>query len=248
MRYLVLSDLHANLAALEAVLADAEGSHDAVLVLGDLVGYGPRPNEVVERIRGLPQVRVVRGNHDRVACGLDEPEGFNAAARWVAEWTRGELGAENRAWLHGLPRGPLEQPEGIAIAHGSPADEDEYIFLENQALRALSACSGQVVLFGHTHLPLVLKADERGLEGGIARGPLTVDLGPLGADGPRWLVNPGAVGQPRDGNPAAAWALVDARGGSLQLRRTDYALSRTQREMTERGFPDSLIWRLGQGC
>src|SRR5213593_3131946 len=134
MRYLVLTDIHANLEALEMCLGDARGrSYDATLVLGDLVGYGPDPNAVVERIQALKPVAIVRGNHDKVACGLEQAEGFNSVAKSAARWTLDTLLPAYREWLGALPEGPTEVDDLIQICHGSPFDEDAYIFDELDA-------------------------------------------------------------------------------------------------------------------
>ena len=140
MRYLVLTDIHANLEALEACLADASArQYDKTLVLGDLVGYGPDPNAVVDRLRDLTPVAIVRGNHDKVACGLERAEGFNTVAKNAARWTFEVLSAEHRAWLAALPCGPQNVNELVEICHGSPFDEDAYLFDELDAARALKA-------------------------------------------------------------------------------------------------------------
>src|ERR1700704_5613500 len=154
MRYLVLTDIHANLEALEAVLADAAvHKYDRTLILGDLVGYGADPNAVVDRVRGLNPIAMVRGNHDKVACGLEEADGFNSVARNAVRWTFDTLTAENRAWLAELPRGPIPVSEMVEICPGSPFDEDAYVFDELDAARALKMSSRPLCLFGHTHCP-----------------------------------------------------------------------------------------------
>src|SRR5450830_1447208 len=137
MRYLVLTDIHANLEALDTCLADARArTFDAALVLGDLVGYGADPNVVVERVQALEPLAIVRGNHDKVACGLDQAEGFNAVAKHAARWMLAELTPAHRAWLAALPRGPHEVDEFVEICHGSPFDEDAYIFDQLDAVHA----------------------------------------------------------------------------------------------------------------
>ncbi len=152
MRYLVLSDVHANLEALEACLDDVKSRRiEFVLVLGDVVGYGPNPNEVVERVRALEPVAVVRGNHDKVASGLESADGFNIVARAAARWTFEQLTPENRAWIAGLPNGPISVDHLVEICHGSPFDEDAYVFDELDALRALKSADRRLCLFGHTH-------------------------------------------------------------------------------------------------
>ena len=137
MRYLVLTDIHANLEALDACLAEAsERGYDRALILGDLVGYGADPNAVIERIRELKPAAIVRGNHDKVACGLEQAEGFNAVAKAAVQWTLEVLTPANRQWLASLPQGPTMVDDRIEICHGSPFDEDTYIFDELDAGRA----------------------------------------------------------------------------------------------------------------
>ena len=138
MRYLILTDIHANVQALDACLASARTrGYDATLVLGDVVGYGADPNAVIDRVTALNPVAIVRGNHDKVACGLEQPEGFNTVAKSAAVWTFDTLTPDHRAWLAALPEGPREVDDLIEICHGSPFDEDAYLFDELDALRAL---------------------------------------------------------------------------------------------------------------
>ena len=158
MRYLVLTDIHANLEALEACLADARPrGFEQTLVLGDLVGYGGDPNAVVDRVQSLEPMAIVRGNHDKVACGLEQAEGFNAVAKSAAMWTLDVLTPANRAWLAALPEGPIDVDEVIEICHGSPFDEDAYIFDELDAVRALKVANRPLCLFGHTHFPVTFE-------------------------------------------------------------------------------------------
>jgi predicted phosphodiesterase len=157
MRYLILSDIHANLDALEAVLAAAEGTWESVLVLGDLVGYGGEPNGVIERIRALNPLAIIRGNHDKAACGLEDASNFNQIARYAAVWTGEALTPECREYLRNLPPGPVMIDDYVEICHGSPFDEDHYIFDVDDALRALESGERQLCLFGHTHLPVVFQ-------------------------------------------------------------------------------------------
>src|SRR5882757_4882394 len=163
MRYLVLTDIHANLEALEECVADAvPRAFDQTLVLGDLVGYGGDPNAVCERIQALKPAAIVRGNHDKVACGLEQAEGFNAVAKSAAKWTLEVLTPEHRDWLCALPEGPIDVDEVVEICHGSPFDEDAYIFDELDAVRALKASNRPLCLFGHTHWPVMFElADGR---------------------------------------------------------------------------------------
>jgi len=246
MRYLVLSDLHANSEALDAVL-DAAGSsgYEQVLVLGDLVGYGGDPDLVVERVRALNPVAIVRGNHDKVAAGIEDSSGFNNVARRAAQWTRHALGADNAQYLAGLPAGPLIVDDRLLICHGSPEDEDLYIFSDRDALRALNTTELPVSLFGHTHLPIAVRLVDGALEL-VARAtkPETrVTFEP----GVKYLVNPGSVGQPRDGDPRAAFGILDTSDQSIVLYRVEYAVSAAQARILEAGLPASLAHRLSVG-
>ncbi len=243
MRYLILSDIHANLEALEAVLAGA-GDRDAVLLLGDLVGYGADPNAVIERVRVLPDTTIVRGNHDKVGAGLENVESFNHLARQAIAWTADTLTPANRDWLAALPQGPTVIDGLVEICHGAPFDEDVYIFDDLDARRAIRATRRPLCLFGHTHVPAVFRF-EADLEAvGPPRGPrfrLTMD------DDAKYLVNCGAVGQPRDGDPRAAFGLLDAESRTLSVVRVAYDVSAAQAKIVAAGLPEVLAQRLAVG-
>jgi diadenosine tetraphosphatase ApaH/serine/threonine PP2A family protein phosphatase len=245
MRYLVLTDIHGNLEALEAVLAHAaDRGHDAVLVLGDLVGYGADPNLVIDRIESLSPAAIVRGNHDKVAAGVEDAEGFNLTARNAVQWTFDALTPEHRAYLRALPTGPVIVDDLIEICHGTPFDEDAYVFDELDALRALEAARRPVCLFGHTHVPLVCARAGSELEVYAPDGdPLSLDLD----EGRRYLVNPGSVGQPRDGDPRAAMAIVDTGARRIELFRVPYLVEQAQYKVRAAGLPEVLAKRLALG-
>jgi diadenosine tetraphosphatase ApaH/serine/threonine PP2A family protein phosphatase len=246
MRYLVLTDIHANLEALDVCLADArERSYDAALVLGDLVGYGPDPNAVVERLQALNPVAIVRGNHDKVACGLEQAEGFNSVAKSAARWTLETLTPEFRTWLCELPHGPILVDDVVEICHGSPFDEDAYIFDELDAVRALKVSTRPLCLFGHTHYPVTfeLSADHFDSAGPAAAAEMRLVL----REGSKYLVNPGAVGQPRDNDPRAAYAIADTKAKCVELFRLPYPVEVTQAKIIEAGLPEVLAQRLGVG-
>src|SRR5688500_14158284 len=152
MKYLILSDIHANIEALDATLA-AAGDYDHALVLGDLVGYGANPDEVIDRVRTLPSVTLIRGNHDKVATGLETVESFNHLARHAIQWTASTLSPDSREWLAALPSGPTSIDDLVQICHGAPFDEDVYIFDELDVQRAFKAMQRPLCLFGHTHVP-----------------------------------------------------------------------------------------------
>jgi len=246
MRYLVLTDIHANLEALDTCLADARArTFDAALVLGDLVGYGADPNAVVERVRALEPLAIVRGNHDKVACGLDQAEGFNAVAKHAARWMLAELTPAHRAWLAALPVGPHEVDAFVEICHGSPFDEDAYIFDELDAVRALKVTTRPLCLFGHTHYPVTfeLSADSFDSSRPATAAESHVQL----RDGSKYLVNPGSVGQPRDGDPRAAYAIVDTVQRRVELFRLTYPVEQAQAKVIKAGLPDVLAQRLALG-
>ena len=242
MRYLILSDIHANIDALEAVLAGA-GSWDSVLVLGDLVGYGAEPNGVVDRVRELNPAAVIRGNHDKAACGLDDGANFNQVARYAAAWTLEHLTTANRDYLRALPKGPAGIDAQLEICHGAPFDEDHYIFDLDDAQRALACATRGVCLFGHTHLPVIFTETAERL-GAVVPEDSPHQLA-LAAD-TRYLINPGSVGQPRDGDARAAFAFYDDTG-SIELRRAVYDIGAAQRRIAAAGLPQSLAHRLAIG-
>jgi diadenosine tetraphosphatase ApaH/serine/threonine PP2A family protein phosphatase len=246
MRYLIIADIHANIEALTAVLETepAERAWDQLLVLGDLVGYGAAPNEVVDRIRELNPVAIIRGNHDKAACGLEDGSNFNQVARLAALWTLETLTPDNRQYLKELPVGPEAIDDLVEICHGSPFDEDHYIFDGEDALRALGSSGRPVCLFGHTHLPVVFHYEKEAFDGFVPEdGETTIDLRPDA----RYLVNAGSVGQPRDGDARAAYGIYDSSARALTLKRIAYPIDAAQRRILSAGLPASLANRLAVG-
>jgi diadenosine tetraphosphatase ApaH/serine/threonine PP2A family protein phosphatase len=246
MRYLVLTDIHANLEALDTCLADARArGYDETLVLGDLVGYGADPNAVIERIQALKPLAIVRGNHDKVACGIEQAESFNAVARSAAHWMLDVLDPEYRRWLAALPAGPHVVDELVEICHGAPFDEDAYIFDELDAVRALKMLSRPLCLFGHTHYPVTFELSAEAFD---STGPSSDTQARLTLrNGSKYLVNPGSVGQPRDGDPRAAYGIVDTRQRSIDLLRVPYPIERAQAKVIKAGLPEVLAQRLAVG-
>ena len=246
MRYLILTDIHANLEALDTCLSDAQArGYDRTLVLGDLIGYGADPNAVVERVRALEPAAIVRGNHDKVAFGLEQAEGFNAVAKSAARWMLQVLTPENRAWVAALPQGPTAVDDLVEICHGSPADEDAYIFDEADARLALESATRPLCLFGHTHYPITFALSNGSFtsRGPAAEAEARLDL----SDGTKYLLNPGSVGQPRDGDPRAAYAIVDTGAKRVELFRLMYPLEAAQAKVINAGLPEVLARRLGAG-
>jgi predicted phosphodiesterase len=245
MRSLVISDIHGNLDALETVLAVLEGRYDDVLVLGDLVGYGADPNGVVDRVKALNPRAVIRGNHDKVAAGLEDGESFNAVARSAVLWTFEALTPENREYLLTLPEGPVVIDELLEICHGTPYDEDAYLFDELDALRAFETATRPVCLYGHTHVAVAFRYSDS-LD--IVAGPGdTAGVCLSFSPGARYLINPGSVGQPRDGDPRAGAAIVDKEQRQIELFRIPYPIEEAQRKIRLAGLPDVLAKRLSVG-
>ena len=239
MRIAVLSDIHANLPALEAVLA-ALGPVDAVWHLGDVVGYGAQPDEVVARLEDLGAVGV-RGNHDAAALDPEMAEWFNPDARRAIEWTAGRIGAATRAWLGALP--DRRESEGLTMVHGSPRDPTwEYVMTASEAHANLPAFRTPHLLHGHTHIPIVFRADEGRMETLGPRDGMTLTL-----DNRRVLANPGSVGQPRDGDPRASALVLDTATSTLTWRRVAYPIAVAQAAMRAAGLPARLVARLEHG-
>lgn len=241
MPYLILSDVHANQEALEAVLKDASGLYDRVLCLGDLVGYGADPNYVAEWMR-QNVAAVIRGNHDKVCVGLDPLEVYNPAARASAEWTRAALSPENFAYLEGLPRGPLRF-DNFDLVHGSPADEDEYLIHAGDVESLRDWLDAPLTFFGHTHV----QGGFLLTRGGIRR--IFPGMEPILQLEPDhyYLINPGSVGQPRDMNPRAAYAIYTPEVRTVEFRRARYNVARAADKILEAGLPPSLAARLHEG-
>ena len=245
MRALVVSDLHSNIEALRAVMNRVRRKkYEQVICLGDFVGYGAQPNQVLDTMRLWKTRKLyIRGNHDRVAAGIDEGVGFNNVAKQAALWTRDHLSAPNRNFLKNLPLGPLSD-NGVVICHGSPHDEDEYVFNESHAAQVFTLHGGDVILYGHTHLPAVFWADAHyKVHGYLVRGEATVKLDP----GVRYLINPGSVGQPRDRNPLASFAIYDSARRTVQFFRVPYDVEKTQIAILKAGLPRILADRLAHG-
>lgn len=244
MRYLILSDMHANRHALDAVLADAKTiGYDAVVVLGDLVGYGADPEAVVERTLALNPVAIIRGNHDKVAAGVEPASSFNDVARRAIEWTAHALPPAMLRTLVDLPKGPLAVTSTVEICHGSPFDEDYYIFDTADAQRAMDAATAQICLFGHTHLPALFATITQPLP---QRPDLEADEFQLPREG-GLLLNVGSVGQPRDGDPRAAYGVLDLDRFVVRLRRVTYDIAGAQAQIVAAGLPAVLAARLERG-
>lgn len=251
MRYLMLSDIHANWEALQAVLRHVRRKrYDRVAFLGDAVGYGASPGAVLKWLSELgPAVDVIRGNHDRVCTGLDSGEYFNRYARQATDWTFERLDDRNLAFLRSFPPGPLELSPNVAICHGSSFDEDAYIFSVYDAQQAFEALDHDIIFFGHTHVPTLFSLHSQNgqqtLQARLLSGRRTViDFEP----GTRYLVNPGSVGQPRDRDPRAAYGIFDEDNRRLYLYRVNYRVAIARRRILQAGLPPVLGDRLLHGA
>jgi diadenosine tetraphosphatase ApaH/serine/threonine PP2A family protein phosphatase len=245
VRVAILSDVHANLEALEAVLERAASlGVEEFWVLGDLVGYGADPVGVVDQI-GTLSGRILSGNHDLATVGLFDLEWFNPAAAAAVRWTQREIGAETREFLEGLT--PSLEGDDALLVHGSPRDPAaEYLTDVITAAASFEVLAGDLCFFGHTHVPLAFMfAPEGDGRGRIRQIPL-IEGEDLRLDsGVRYLINPGSVGQPRDGDPRASLAVFD--GGRVTLHRIEYAVERAQRKIRDAGLPEWLADRLAVG-
>jgi diadenosine tetraphosphatase ApaH/serine/threonine PP2A family protein phosphatase len=246
MRILVLSDLHANATALEAVLAAARGRWGVSVCLGDVVGYGPDPNEVTARLRELG-TQTIRGNHDKAVTGLMPTDDFNPIAKAAVDWTRAQIKPEHLEWLASLPQGPLAT-DGIVLVHGAFQDEDEYVFTPAQALEGLLDSTAAVTFFGHTHHQGGFSYRDEQLD--------VLEIHPRARESfaalriepsRRYLLNPGSIGQPRDGDPRAAFAIADLDHQTIEFWRVPYDLGAVQERMRAAKLPEPLVQRIAVG-
>jgi predicted phosphodiesterase len=250
MRILLLSDIHSNLESLEGCLAAAP-AHDCVFNLGDVVGYGASPNEVTTRARSLGEV-FVRGNHDKAVAGIDNVEHFNPVAGLAALWNRDHLDAGHMAWLRELPHGPVTLPDvpGVQLVHGAPDDEDRYVVNVQDAISTLATSEVPITFFGHTHIQGLFR-----LRAGLAEAiyPEYASIAKAEAwtieleAGTTYMINPGSVGQPRDGDWRAAFGLFDTDARTMTFCRTPYDLRSAQERIFAANLPARLATRLAAG-
>ncbi|HYN88045.1 MAG TPA: metallophosphoesterase family protein [Ardenticatenaceae bacterium] len=249
MRYLIISDIHANLVALETVLADAELSTiDEIWCLGDVVGYGPNPNECVARVRELATERCLVGNHDYAALDRIDISDFNPEARRAVMWTREQLTPESAAFLEKLPGRMDSVAEHFTLAHASPRHPIwEYILSPAVAAENFPAFPTQFCLVGHTHQPVIFSQDAQSGLVEMLQPVFDTPIAIAEANGVRLIINPGSVGQPRDGDPRASYAIYDDEMGALMYRRVPYNIAETQARMAAHKLPERLIARLDYG-
>jgi predicted phosphodiesterase len=250
VRVLLLSDIHSNLEALDACLAAAP-AYDVTVNLGDIVGYGASPNEVIERSRKLGK-HFVRGNHDKAVCGLIDIKDFNPVAALASSWTRDQLTHDSLEWLKALPQGPLQIEElpGVQFVHGSPVDEDEYVVTAADAVEPLMVAPAMLTFFGHTHLQgsFTLNGDHIDSVHPAYRtvGQIESSEFPL-KNNFRYMINPGSVGQPRDGDWRAGFALFDSETRIVAFYRVPYNLKSAQDRILATNLPQRLATRLAAG-
>jgi predicted phosphodiesterase len=246
MRLLVLTDIHANLTALDAALGAVQGAWDRLLCLGDIVGYGPDPDDVTNRVRDLDAV-VIRGNHDKAVAEIMNTDDFNPVAKAAVQWTRAQLSNDNLSWLAALPQGPLEA-EGVVMVHGAFQDEDEYVFTPAQALEGLLDSTTQVTFFGHTHHQGGFAYHDSELEVLSLHPRLNESHCALRLEeGKRYMLNPGSIGQPRDADPRAGFAIADLTNHVVEFWRVPYDISSVQQRMRAARLPEPLALRLQVG-
>jgi predicted phosphodiesterase len=254
LRYLIVSDIHGNREALDAVLKDAHGKYDAAVSCGDLCDYGPDSNYVIAWVRDN-LAAVIRGNHDRVCAGLDTLDQFTDLAQASARWTMEHLTPANRNYLRELPQGPRTVDDSLVLVHGSPRGEDEYVTSMRdvgEVFSFLAECAGTdttglPVFFGHTHMQgAFIRAEGR--TRGISPPLTPMKEARIGLEpGATYLINPGSVGQPRDSDPRAAYAIFDSRRREVALRRVVYDFRATERKIVAAGLPVRLGVRLALG-
>ncbi|MFP4082931.1 MAG: metallophosphoesterase family protein [Candidatus Aminicenantes bacterium] len=245
MRYFIFTDIHGNLEAFLVVLKFLKRRKiDHYIFLGDLVGYGASPNEIIQKIQPLRPLHIIRGNHDKAVCGLDSVETFNPIAASAIQWTKTHLLKKSQNYLCRLKKGPQVIHNHVTLCHGAPFDEDHYIFGEFDAAEAFHHIKTPVCFFGHTHFPFVYAEKDSLVEGTFLTG--NSNEVKLEKD-KRYLINPGSVGQPRDRNSRAACAIYDSRTRKINFFRLEYDIKEAQRKILEANLPPALAERLSLG-
>lgn len=248
MKYLIFSDIHSNLEAFNVFLKKAQRLRpDAYVFLGDAVGYGANPNEVIEALASLPNLIAVMGNHDKVALGLDTTMLFNPVAAEALNWTRKKLSPFSIQFLKTFKRGPLRLREGICICHGAPFDEDHYIFTPAEALEAIEFSGERICFFGHTHVPAIYEfppeKDAVAIYHPLEEGKTAVKLKKEFL----YAINPGSIGQPRDRNPRGTFLIYDDEKDEVRFYRFSYPAEKAKEKIISQGLPEVLGERLLEG-
>jgi len=247
VKFLVFSDIHSNLEAFKAVLSKIRKMKiDSYLFLGDAVGYGANPNEVIELLASIPNLISVRGNHDKVVMGYESLEFFNPVAAEAVKWTRKNLNEFSRKFLSMLKRGFIVVKEGICICHGAPQDEDYYIFTPEEAYMSLSFSGESLCFFGHTHVPVVYEfrtPEAYSVYYPLEEGRTTIKLN----KNYKYMINPGSVGQPRDRNPRASFLVFDDQKYIVRFYRVPYKIANARKKILQQGLPQVLGDRLLEG-
>ncbi|MFC2166661.1 metallophosphoesterase family protein [Acidobacteriota bacterium] len=245
MRYLIFTDIHGNLEAFHAFLKFSQKYKiDHYLFLGDSVGYGASPNEIIQKLRLLKPMSSIRGNHDKAVCEIETVQTFNPIAASAIHWTRDNILKKNLTYLEKLKKGPLVINDEISICHGAPFDEDHYIFGEFDAAEAFLHVKTPICFFGHTHFPFVYTEKDHFVEGTFMTGnsnEIKIEKGT------KYLINPGSIGQPRDRNPYSAFALYDSKSKKMKFFRLAYNIAEAQKKIIEANLPAALAERLGVG-
>ncbi len=247
MRFLIFSDIHSNLEGFRALLSRIRNRKiDAYLFLGDIIGYGANPNEVIELLSSLPNLTTVMGNHDKAVLGLGSHEFFNPIASSALNWTEKRLNKFSVEFLSSMKRGPVRLKNGVCLCHGSPEDEDYYIFTPEDAYDSIEFSGERICFFGHTHVPVVyeFRGEARySVYYPLDEGRSTIRLKPSF----KYMINPGSIGQPRDKNPRATFLIYDDRRGIVKFYRINYNIRKARKKILNAGLPEILGDRLLDG-
>ncbi len=244
MRYLIFSDIHSNLEALEKLLSlKITESIDKFLFLGDLVGYGADPNDTISLFRSMKNTFSIRGNHDKVISNLESSSLFNPVAAFSAEWSKVKLSENNREFLKNLKKGPVVIDHFLTICHGSTFDEDYYVFSVFEAVESLKFMKTSIGFFGHTHFPVIYFQRNNKLNAIPLNSDKKIKLDP----NTRYLINPGSIGQPRDKNPRSSFIVYDSDKREIIFSRFEYNIKKTQKKIRAAGLPELLASRLESG-
>jgi len=244
MRYLIFSDIHSNLEAFNAVLSTvASYQIEKYVFLGDIVGYAANPNEVIDLLRTLKPLIAIRGNHDKVIAGIERGDNFNFSAQMAVSWSRQHITAHNKNFLECLPQGPIVVDVCFRIVHGHPEEENFYIFRREDALEVLNNSKQWITFFGHTHFPVIYFQNSALSE----EYPDMDSYCYLLSREKKYLINPGSVGQPRDSNPKASFAIFDSDANTIEIKRIEYDIKSAQEKIQKAGLPEYLANRLSAG-